>query len=174
MTTLQEVISPKGLPIEPSEGVVALPQDFHDKRPHRLVDSIDRLSAVPFSGMVRDPNFIDLPKDKEETRPKRASPIGASLRRLFSKSPAKERSTSDTNGSMNGPGTTESAPVLLQRGRTLPKPSTSQISNDSGMSSTLHPNNKFYVPPKLRDNSDRNIMGDLMCTHSYSHLVRRA
>ena len=61
----------------------------------------DRLSAVQSSGIVRDPsnpNFnIDLP-NKEETRPKRASSIGASIRRLFFKSPSHaERSSSETS-----------------------------------------------------------------------------
>ena len=74
--------------------------DYSTSRP---VDVIDRLSAVPSSGMVRDPNFIVFDKEKEETRPKRSSSIGASLRRLFNKSPAKERSSSDTNGSTSDP-----------------------------------------------------------------------
>ena len=118
---------------------------------------IDRLSAVPSSGMVRDPNFV-LPKE-EETRPKRASSIGASLRRLFSKSPAKERSSSDTKGSNLGPETPESA-AGYQRGRTPPKTENSLLSGDSGKSSTLHPNNQFYIPPKAqRESSDRNIGG---------------
>ena len=120
--------------------------------------AIDRLSAVPSSGMVRDPNFV-LPKE-EETRPKRASSIGASLRRLFSKSPAKERSSSDTQGSLQGPETPESAPTKTGRGRTPPKQNTSSLSDNSGRSSTLPPNNKFYIPPKIqRELSDRNIGG---------------
>ena len=54
-----------------------------------LPGEIDRLSAVPFTGMVRDPNTpnsISIDLKNEETRPKRASSIGASIRRLFSKS----------------------------------------------------------------------------------------
>ena len=119
---------------------------------------IDRLSAVPSSGMVRDPNFVLL--QKEETRPKRASSIGASLRRLFSKSPAKERSSSDTQGSLQGPETPESAPITTGRGRTPPRQNTSSLSDISGKSSTLPPDNQFYIPTKIqRELSDRNIGG---------------
>ena len=112
----------------------------------RLPPDIDRLSAVPSLGMVRDPNpksnFIDL-KNEETFSNKRASSIGAAFRRLFSSSPAPdERSPSETktSGSVIGAG---------HRGRTPPKFSNSpiqQISNDSIESSTIPPNNPHYVP----------------------------
>lgn len=128
-----------------------------------LHGAIDRLSAVPSSGMVRDPEpkLIVFDIDKEETRPKRVSSIGASLRRLFSKSPAKERSSSDTQGSIQGPETPESAPIVTgQRGRTPPRLTTSSLSVDSVKSSTSPPDNQFYIPPKVqRALSDRNIGG---------------
>ena len=140
----------------PATGLVTGNVDYLAKTSSNYGD-IDRLSAVPSSGMVRDPNFV-LPQ-KEETRPKRASSIGASLRRLFSKSPAKERSSSDTQGSNLGPETPESA-AGYQRGRTPPKTENSLLSGDSVRSSTLPPNNKFYIPPKIqRELSDRNIGG---------------
>ena len=113
----------------------------------------DRLSAVPSSGMVRDPNSIDL--NKEETRPKRASSIGASIRRLFSSSPApQERSSSETNtsGTVVGAG---------KRGRTPPKNTNSpnQISTDSIESSTIPPNNLYFVPKANQRANTEHYMG---------------
>ena len=115
----------------------------------------DRLSAVQSSGIVRDPsnpNFnIDLP-NKEETRPKRASSIGASIRRLFSKSPSHaERSSSEqTNVSLLGHETSSELKLAGQRGRTPPKSSSANKSNDSVESSTLPPSNRFFVQPTLK------------------------
>jgi len=140
----------------PATGLVTGNVDYLAKTSSNYGD-IDRLSAVPSSGMVRDPNFV-LP-EKEETRPKRASSIGASLRRLFSKSPAKERSSSDTQGSILGPETPESA-ARYQRGRTPPKTENSILSGDFGKSATLRPNNQFDIPPEVqRTLSDRTIGG---------------
>ena len=94
----------------------------------RLPPVNDRLSAVPFSGMVRDQNTPEnfFLSNNEETRGnKRASSIGATFRRLFSKSPAPqyERSSSEPKN-VNSP----------------------QVSIDSVQSSTLPPNNPYFVP----------------------------
>ena len=102
--------------------------------------------------MVRDPidqmstsNSIDF--DKEETRSnKRASSIGATFRRLFSKSPAPqyERFSSETK-------TSESVSGAGHRGRTPPKTTNSlQISTDSIESSILRPNNPYFVPVEMQ------------------------
>ena len=101
----------------------------------RLPPDIDRLSAVPSLGMVRDPNpksnFIDL-KNEETRSNKRASSIGASIRRLFSQSPApQERSSSETNMSILGHETPESANCAGQRWRTPHRFSTSLQPCDS-------------------------------------------
>ena len=110
-----------------------------NQSPTRLAPVIDRLSAVSFSGMVRDQipnlNFIDSKKSKnEETRlNKRASSIGATLRRLFSQSPApNERSPSQTKSILGPP--TQYSPEssgAVRRGRTPPKQTNSpNISSD--------------------------------------------
>ena len=120
----------------------------------------DRLSAVPSPGMVRDPidqmstsNSIDF--DKEETRSnKRASSIGATFRRLFSKSPAPHgRFSSETK-------TSESVSGAGHRGRTPPKTTNShQISTDSIESSTLLPNNPYFAQQKCNEPISSNIWG---------------
>ena len=131
-----------GAPVVPEQDVPPL-----NERSTRRPPAIDRLSAVPSTRMVRDPNInIDLPH-QEETRPKRASSIGASIRRLFSKSPSHaERSSSETTKvSPLGHETSESAKLAGQRGRTPPKlTSSANTSGDSDISSTLPPNNRFF------------------------------
>ena len=127
----------------------------------RLSPTNDRLSAVPSPGMVRDPidqmstsNSIDF--DKEETRSnKRASSIGATFRRLFSKSPAPqyERFSSETK-------TSESVSGAGHRGRTPPKTTNSlQVSTDSIESSTLPPNNPYFVPVEMQRANFKQYMG---------------
>ena len=111
----------------------------------RPTTDINRLSAVPSSGMVRGPTTNTYCFDKEETRAnKRSSSVGNAFRRLFSKSPAPpERSSSETQH------TSETAKRRGQRGHTPPRNPTSP--NTSGSiseeSSTLPPNNLFYRPP---------------------------
>ena len=109
-----------------------------DPQPQTSVDSsINRLSAVPSSGMVRNPTPNNsFCFDKEETRPKRSSSVGNAFRRLFSKSPAPlERSSSETHNS------SESAKRRGARGHTPPRNVSSP--NTSVESSTLPPNNSF-------------------------------
>ena len=131
-----------GAPVVPEQDVSPL-----NERSTRRPPAIDRLSAVPSTMMVRDPKInIDSPY-QEETRPKRASSIGASIRRLFSKSPSHaERSSSETTKvSPLGHETSESAKLAGQRGRTPPKlTSSANTSGDSDIPSTLPPNNHFF------------------------------
>ena len=114
----------------------------------RLPPTNDRLSAVPSSGMVRDPidqmstsNSIDF--DKEETRSnKRASSIGATFRRLFSKSPAPQERSSSEAKSILGQEIPESVDGAVTRGRTPPKKSDSpNVSAGSLESFTIPRNN---------------------------------
>ena len=93
--------------------------------------------------MVRDPNSIPIAlHQKEESRPKRASSLGALIRRLFSKSQSHaERSSSENQASII----------------------------DSAESSTLPPNNRFFIPPILKqDRLKGGKEGD------YSHSLDRA
>ena len=91
----------------------------------------------------------------EETRSnKRASSIGASIRRLFSQSPApQERSSSETKSILGQPtpDSQESSNGAVTRGRTPPKTSNSpNVSFDSLESSTSLPNNMYFVPTELQ------------------------
>ena len=111
--------------------------------------AIDRLSAVPSLGMVRDPNlnpnFID--SNIEEIRGnKRSSSIGATFRRLFSKSPTPQERSSSEAKSILGQEAPESADGAIKRGRTPPKKTDSpNVSSGSQESSTIPPNNSIVV-----------------------------
>ena len=128
----------------------------------RPVD-IDRLSAVPSSGMVRDPinpNSISIDLNKEETRPKRASSIGATFRRLFSTSPANnERSSSETKSILGQETPSGFIPIegAGTRGRTPPRFTNSP--QDSVESSTLIPNNPYFIPAEPLRASDLSLGG---------------
>ena len=94
---------------------------------------------------------------KEETRSnKRASSIGATFRRLFSKSPAPQyewfSSEAKTSESVSGAG---------HRGRTPPKTTNPlQTSTDSIESSTLPPNYPYFVPVEMQRANFKQYMGE--------------
>ena len=135
-----------------------LVEEHGDPPPNELLTrsspANNRLSAVPFYGMVRDPKFhIDFPNTEETRNPKRSSSVGDAFRRLFSTSPTPaERSSSEHNVSLLGHETSEYGKSAGQRGRTPPKlTSSANTSGHSVESSTLPPNNRFYCPPRRQD-----------------------
>ena len=128
-----------------------------------LPPAIDRLSAVPSLGMVRDPNlnpnFID--SNNEEIRSnKRSSSIGATFRRLFSKSPTPQERSSSEAKSILGQETPELAEGAVTRGRTPPKKTDSpNVSSGSLESSTIPPNNSYFRPTRAQRANTRDYLG---------------
>ena len=128
-----------------------------------LPPAIDRLSAVPSLGMVRDPNlnpnFID--SNNEEIRSnKRSSSIGATFRRLFSKSPTpQERSSSEAKSTL-GQESPELAQCAVTRGRTPPKKTDPpNVSSGSLEPSTIRPNNSYLCPTRAQRANTKDYLG---------------